>query len=191
MSVFPSSYAVPLPCLPCTSYCSTVYVLDHPSNYSTPLLPFAASRTTCLPAHASAIFAELTTDLAPRLLRFLQRGVMQIVDGLFSVLVTMGVVPVIRCPKGGLAQHVAQVLAQKLREHLGRRGNLFSEGGPSVRPFFLGFSPLTHTPQRCPLVFSLLPPPCGCTCILVSHTICHRPCFPCVVGLATCIAGKR
>ena len=45
-------------------------------------------------------------------------------DGLFSALVTMGVVPIIRCPKGGLAQHVAQTLAHKLREHLAQRGTM-------------------------------------------------------------------
>mmetsp|Transcript_34832 Transcript_34832/g.98747 ORF Transcript_34832/g.98747 Transcript_34832/m.98747 type:complete len:637 (+) Transcript_34832:244-2154(+) len=60
----------------------------------------------------------------------IEHGVSQIVDGLFSVLVTLGVVPIIRCPKGGLAQHVAQVLTSKLREHLSQRNNLFSETGP-------------------------------------------------------------
>ncbi len=38
-----------------------------------------------------------------------------IVDGLFSLCVTLGVVPVIRCPKGGVAEHVAAQLDGKLR----------------------------------------------------------------------------
>lgn len=52
----------------------------------------------------------------------------QIVDGLFSVLVTLGVVPIIRCPKGGAAEHVAAALETRLRDHLKARSNLFSEG---------------------------------------------------------------
>ena len=51
-----------------------------------------------------------------------------IVDGLFSVCVTLGVVPVIRCPKGGAAEHVAALLDGKLRDALRARSNLFSEG---------------------------------------------------------------
>lgn len=51
------------------------------------------------------------------------------VEGIFTVLVTAGVVPVIRCPRGGLAQHVAAALEGKIREHLAQRNNVFSEGG--------------------------------------------------------------
>ncbi|GBG86377.1 hypothetical protein CBR_g41372 [Chara braunii] len=51
-----------------------------------------------------------------------------IVSGLFSVLVTLGVVPIIRCPKGGgPAEMVALRLETKLRDHLVSRNNLFSE----------------------------------------------------------------
>lgn len=49
-------------------------------------------------------------------------------DGLFSVLVTLGIVPIIRCPKGGAAEHVAAALESRLRDHLKARSNLFSEG---------------------------------------------------------------
>eukprot|EP00775_Hariotina_reticulata_P012398 gene12398-12533_t len=57
----------------------------------------------------------------------IEAAVTQIVDGLFSVLVTVGVVPIIRCPKGGAAEHVAAALESKLRDHLKARSNLFSE----------------------------------------------------------------
>jgi len=40
------------------------------------------------------------------------------VDGLFSALVTLGVVPIIRAPRGGAAEAVAQGLDTKLRDHL-------------------------------------------------------------------------
>lgn len=99
----------------------------------------------------------------------IERGVAQIVDGLFSVLATLGVVPIIRCPRGGLAQHVAQSLTTKLREHLARRGNLFSEGGhaglaaPMSRPVMMLFDrnfELSTIVQHCwkyqPLVHDLL-----------------------------------
>jgi hypothetical protein len=54
------------------------------------------------------------------------------VDGLFSVLVTLGVVPIIRCPKGGAAEHVAAALEGRLRDHLKARSNLFSEGSTAL-----------------------------------------------------------
>lgn len=53
----------------------------------------------------------------------------RIVDGLFCVLATLGVVPVIRCPRGGPAEMVASGLDQKLRDHLLVKNNLFTEGG--------------------------------------------------------------
>jgi hypothetical protein len=45
----------------------------------------------------------------------LQAAVTAIVDGLFCACVTLGVVPIIRCPTGGAAEHVAGLLDQKLR----------------------------------------------------------------------------
>lgn len=58
----------------------------------------------------------------------LQAAVTSVVDGLFSVCVTLGTVPIIRCPRGGAAEHVAALLDQKLRDSLKARNNLFSEG---------------------------------------------------------------
>ncbi|KAL9105038.1 MAG: hypothetical protein Q9163_000051 [Psora crenata] len=65
------------------------------------------------------------------------------VRGLFSVVVTMGSIPVIRCPKGGPAEMIAARLDRKLRDHiLNSKNNLFSNQGqrstagstPSSRP---------------------------------------------------------
>jgi hypothetical protein len=51
----------------------------------------------------------------------------RIVSGLFSVSVTMGTVPIIRCPKGGAAEMIAAKLDRKLRDHiLNAKDNLFS-----------------------------------------------------------------
>ncbi|KAF9891914.1 Vesicle trafficking between the ER and Golgi [Aspergillus nanangensis] len=65
----------------------------------------------------------------------------KIVSGLFSVSVTMGTMPIIRCPKGGAAELIATKLDRKLRDHiLNSKDNLFSSnkkstpGVPSSRP---------------------------------------------------------
>ncbi|OJJ80081.1 syntaxin-binding protein [Aspergillus glaucus CBS 516.65] len=65
----------------------------------------------------------------------------KIVSGLFSVSVTMGAIPIIRCPKGGAAELIATKLDRKLRDHiLNSKDNLFSgqkkgaAGVPSSRP---------------------------------------------------------
>ncbi|KAI6784117.1 uncharacterized protein J7T54_004663 [Emericellopsis cladophorae] len=58
----------------------------------------------------------------------LERVVDRIVTGLFSVVVTMGVIPIIRCPKDAAAEMVAARLDRKLRDHiLNSKDNLFSE----------------------------------------------------------------
>ncbi|CAK9144859.1 unnamed protein product [Ilex paraguariensis] len=59
----------------------------------------------------------------------------KIVGGLFCVLVTLAVVPVIRCPRGGPAEMVASLLDQRLRDHLLAKNNLFSEGGNFTSSF--------------------------------------------------------
>ncbi|XP_054154326.1 sec1 family domain-containing protein 1-like [Oppia nitens] len=52
-----------------------------------------------------------------------------IVDSLFSVFVTIGVVPIIRSPKGNAAEMVAEKLDRKIRENLrDSRNNLFTGG---------------------------------------------------------------
>lgn len=71
----------------------------------------------------------------------------RIVSGLFSVVVTMGTIPIIRCPKGGAAEMIAAKLDRKLRDHvLNSKDNLFSGGDrkpssaagtPSSRPVLI------------------------------------------------------
>lgn len=62
----------------------------------------------------------------------IEGAVESIVDGLFSALVTLGTVPIIKCPKGGAAQHVATALDARLREHLKSRSNLFTESSSGL-----------------------------------------------------------
>lgn len=55
------------------------------------------------------------------------------VSSLFSVLVTMGVIPIIRCPRGNAAEMIAQKLDSRLRDHiLNSRNNLFSDTSASL-----------------------------------------------------------
>lgn len=50
------------------------------------------------------------------------------VNALFSVIVTMGVIPIIRCPRGNASEIVANKLDSKLRDHvMNSRTNLFSD----------------------------------------------------------------
>ncbi|KAF5751011.1 SEC1 family transport protein SLY1-like [Tripterygium wilfordii] len=59
----------------------------------------------------------------------------RIVSGLFCILATLAVVPIIRCPRGGPAEMVASALDQRLRDHLLSKNNLFTEGGGFVSSF--------------------------------------------------------
>ncbi|KAI1284913.1 Sec1 family domain-containing protein 1 [Halotydeus destructor] len=84
-----------------------------------------------------------------------------IVDGLLSVFVTLGVVPVIRCPKGNAAEMVAQKLCRKIKQNIQDvKNNLFVSGDnyqqeetmPRPRPLLIVLdrnmdmtTPLHHT----------------------------------------------
>eukprot|EP00127_Corallochytrium_limacisporum_P003969 Clim_evm18s156 gene=Clim_evmTU18s156 len=60
-------------------------------------------------------------------------GIEQIVDSLFSVLVTSGTIPIIRCPKGSAAGDVGERLCKRLHDHLkNTRANLFAEAMSSM-----------------------------------------------------------
>ncbi|KAK1297622.1 SEC1 family transport protein SLY1 [Acorus calamus] len=61
--------------------------------------------------------------------REIEEIVDRVVNGLFCVLVTLSVVPVIRCDQGGPSEMVAAALDAKIRDHLIVKNNLFNEGG--------------------------------------------------------------
>ncbi|XMA07432.1 hypothetical protein WAI453_000223 [Rhynchosporium graminicola] len=71
----------------------------------------------------------------------------RIVSGLFSVMATMGVMPIIRCPRDAAAEMIAAKLDRKLRDHLlNSKDNLFSSqnnrpstssGASSSRPVLI------------------------------------------------------
>jgi hypothetical protein len=72
-----------------------------------------------------------------------EKAVSDVVKGLLSVCATLGRVPIIRCPRGGAAEMVAQQLEKQLRDHVAARGSMFSDahgfGGPSSRPILVIF----------------------------------------------------
>ncbi|KAI4140004.1 MAG: hypothetical protein L6R39_006004 [Caloplaca ligustica] len=73
----------------------------------------------------------------------------RIVSGLFSVVVTMGAIPIIRCPRGGAAEMIAAKLDRKLRDHiLNSKDNLFSGQGQGS----WGSAPATMTPTSRPVL---------------------------------------
>jgi hypothetical protein len=57
----------------------------------------------------------------------------RIVGGLFAVAVTMGSIPIIRCPKGNAAEMIAKRLDRKLRDYVLNDSNR-SRSAPSSRP---------------------------------------------------------
>lgn len=78
----------------------------------------------------------------------------RIVSGLFSVVVTMGVVPIIRCPKGGAAEDISAKLDRKLRDHiLNSKTNLFSDQKSST----VASRPVLVIGKKCPPIISSHP----------------------------------
>jgi len=61
----------------------------------------------------------------------MDRMIEKIVDGLFSVFVTLGIVPIIRCPRANAAEVVAQKLDKKLRDNLRDPRNSLFNNSPS------------------------------------------------------------
>ena len=66
-------------------------------------------------------------------------------DSLFAVCVTLGTIPILRCPKGNAAEAVAVRLDKKLRENLrDARNSLFVNDGIQVKEKKGNEDPQTH-----------------------------------------------
>ena len=89
----------------------------------------------------------------------IEQAIGDIVEGLFSAIATWGAVPVVRCQRGGVAEHVARALDAYLRKHLEQRSNAFnsqhgggSKGSTFSRPLLVLFDrnfDLTPQIQHC------------------------------------------
>lgn len=73
----------------------------------------------------------------------IENTICSVVDGIFCMLATSGVVPILCSPPGGAAEHVARSLDERLREALQSRTNLFSENTSA------GLSTSLHRPLLC------------------------------------------
>ncbi|ORY39959.1 golgi transport protein Sly1 [Rhizoclosmatium globosum] len=90
----------------------------------------------------------------------------RVVGSLFSVVATLGVIPIIRCPRGNAAASIATKLDQRIRDHImnSRNNNLFSEPATgATRPVLILLdrnldlaSMLNHTWTYSTLVHDLL-----------------------------------
>lgn len=92
--------------------------------------------TECDMSYYSLNRPELTNDEMDRILD-------EMVEGLFAVCVTLGTIPIIRCPKGNAAEAVAVRLDKKIRENLkDARNSLFTSDGIHVSPLRLSLAPV-------------------------------------------------
>eukprot|EP00439_Symbiodinium_sp_Y106_P065704 s353_g10.t1 len=81
---------------------------------------FVSLSSTLFSLNLPCVYRDLhSTHLSEQAMR---QGVERIVDGLLSVVATMRVLPVIRCPPGEAAQMVAERLEERIRELLSKSG---------------------------------------------------------------------
>uniref|UniRef100_A0A1I7SVH2 Sec1 family domain-containing protein 1 n=1 Tax=Bursaphelenchus xylophilus TaxID=6326 RepID=A0A1I7SVH2_BURXY len=82
-----------------------------------------------------SFYAINNTSISPEEMDFLLD---QVASSLFSVCVSLGVVPIIKCPKGNAAEEVAKRLDQKIRDNLrDARNNLFTNDNVRAGQFSL------------------------------------------------------
>ncbi|KAI9494686.1 Sec1-like protein [Zychaea mexicana] len=95
-------------------------------------LNFVCTNPDVFSLNQSEVFVNLNNPSAAETL--IDETVDKTVNALFSVVVTMGVIPIIRCPRGNAAEMIANKLDSKLRDHLmNSRTNLFSESSSSLQ----------------------------------------------------------
>ncbi|KAI9260722.1 Sec1-like protein [Phascolomyces articulosus] len=95
-------------------------------------LNFVCTNSDVFSLNQSEVFVNLNNPSAAETL--IDETVDRTVNGLFSVIVTMGVIPIIRCPRGNAAEMIANKLDSKLRDHLmNSRTNLFSDSTSNLQ----------------------------------------------------------
>ncbi|KAF3922427.1 hypothetical protein AA313_de0205421 [Arthrobotrys entomopaga] len=112
-------------------------------------LNFVVSEPDLFSLHLTDVYYTMNSNRSSDAV--IEATVDKIVSGLFSVVVTMGVIPIIRCPKGNAAEIVAQKLDRKLRDHiLNNKDNLFS--APPSNPSSTYTSHASQPAQRAVLI---------------------------------------
>jgi hypothetical protein len=96
-------------------------------------LNFVCLESNLFSLEMSATYQIVHNPTSPESL--IEKTVEDIVGALFSVIVTNGAVPIIKCPKGNVAEAVAKKLDARLRDNiLNSRTNLFSAKMSLSRP---------------------------------------------------------
>ncbi|WBW75000.1 SNARE binding protein Sly1 [Schizosaccharomyces osmophilus] len=67
----------------------------------------------------------------------IENTIQSTVNRLFSVIVTLGTIPIIRCPQGSAAELVARKLNQRLKDHLMNTKDVFGTLNPKIRPLLI------------------------------------------------------
>ncbi|KAF2643564.1 Sec1-like protein [Massarina eburnea CBS 473.64] len=100
---------------------------EHIAQIYDQYLNFIVSEPDLFSLGMNGAYGTLNSNSVPD--QEMEAAVDRIVSGLFSVVVTMGTMPIIRCGQGGPAEAVAAKLDRKLRDHvLNSKTNLFSAG---------------------------------------------------------------
>ncbi|KAI8141134.1 Sec1-like protein [Fennellomyces sp. T-0311] len=95
-------------------------------------LNFVCTNADVFSLSQEEVFVNLNNPSAAETL--IDETVDRTVNALFSVVVTMGVIPIIRCPRGNAAEMIANKLDSKLRDHvMNSRTNLFSESSSNLQ----------------------------------------------------------
>ncbi|KAI7881626.1 Sec1-like protein [Lichtheimia hyalospora FSU 10163] len=95
-------------------------------------LNFICTNPDVFSLNQSQVFVTLNNPGAPESL--IDETIDKAVNSLFSVIVTMGVIPIIRCPRGNAAEMIATKLDSKLRDHvMNSRANLFSNSSSNLQ----------------------------------------------------------
>ncbi|KAG2301257.1 hypothetical protein Bca52824_029908 [Brassica carinata] len=117
------SSSIPRPLLENLAASATLHSAGSIESVYDQYLEFVTLEDNLFSLSQHSVYAQLNDPSG----RNIEEIIEKIANGLFHVLATLGVVPLIRCPGGGPAEMVAFSLDTKLRHHLltSKKNNLF------------------------------------------------------------------
>lgn len=96
-------------------------------------LNYVCLESTLFSLRLPGVYVTLNDPATPE--RVIEHLIDQIASGLFAVAVTLEAVPIIRCPRGNVAEAVALKLESKFRDNMmNSRSNLFPVKPQANRP---------------------------------------------------------
>ena len=111
----------------------------------------------------------------------------EIVDGLFSVCVTLGSVPVIRCPPGNAAEMISRRLSERIAADIVSPHSLFEAAGTDVGAVRRLRVCAVCVPCVCRVGLCV----CVCVCVLCVCVLSVCVCVLCVCVLCRVCVGCR